>query len=127
MRYLCLLWFDGTRLDTMPKSEKDEVDRQSLDHNRELERGGYLIVAQALQSPAAAVTVRVRNGKASATDGPFIETKEHLGGFVLVEAKDMDEAVRLAAEIPLAKMGIATIEVRPIYVVDYPAAPAEAK
>jgi hypothetical protein len=126
MKYLCLLWFDGTKLDAMPKAEKDDVDRKSLDHDRELERAGHLIMAQALQSPAAAVTVRVRGGKASATDGPFIETKEHLGGFVLVEAKDMDEAVRLAADIPLAKMGLASVEVRPIYIVDYPAAPAKA-
>lgn len=126
MKYLCLLWFDGTRLDTMPNAEKDEVDRRSLDHDRDLERSGHLIMAQALQSPAAAVTIKVRAGKASATDGPFIETKEHLGGFVLIEAKDMDEAVQLAAEIPLAKMGIASVEVRPIYNVDYPAATAEA-
>jgi hypothetical protein len=124
MKYLCLLWFDGTKLDVMPKAEKDEVDRNSLDHDRELKRKGHLIMAQALQSPAAAVTVRVRNGKASTTDGPFIETKEHLGGFILIEAKDMDEAVRLAAEIPLAKIGLASVEVRPIYIVDYPAAPA---
>lgn len=126
MRYLCLLWFDGTRLDTMPKPEKDEVDRRSLDYDRKLERSGHLIMAQALQSPTAAVTVKVRSGKASATDGPFIETKEHLGGFILVEAKDMDEAVQLAAEIPLASMGIASVEVRPIYDFDYPATPVTA-
>jgi hypothetical protein len=110
----------------MPKPQKDEVDRRSLDYDRDLERSGHLIMAQALQSPAAAVTIKVRAGKASATDGPFIETKEHLGGFVLIEAKDMDEAVQLAAGIPLAAMGIASVEIRPIYNVDYPAAAAEA-
>ena len=122
MKYLCLLWFDGSRLDTMSRPEKDELDRTSLDYDRELERTGHLVMAQALQSPGTAITVKVRDGKASATDGPFIETKEHLGGFVLIEAKDMDEAVQMATDIPLAKTGIASVEVRPIYIVDYPAA-----
>jgi hypothetical protein len=121
MKYLCLLWFDGSRLDAMLKSEKDEVDRDSLDYDRKLERSGHLVTAQALQSPTTAVTIKVRGGKVSATDGPFIETKEHLGGFILIEAKDMDEAVRLATDIPLARRGIASVEVRPIYTVEYPA------
>lgn len=113
MRYLCQVWFDGTLLDKMSKPEKEALDRDSLAYDRELERTGHFVAAEALQSPQAAVTVKVRDGKASATDGPFIETKEHLGGFILIEAKDMEEAVRLAAGIPLAKLG--SIEVRPIY------------
>jgi hypothetical protein len=113
MRYLCQVWFDGTKLDRMPKAEKDALDRDSLGYDRELQRNGHFVAAEALQSPNSAVTVKVRKGKVSTTDGPFIETKEHLGGFILIEARDMDEAIRIAAGIPLAKLG--SIEVRPIY------------
>lgn len=66
-----------------------------------------------MQAPESAVLVRVREGRLSTTDGPFVETKEQLGGFILIEARDMNEAIRLAAGIPLARLG--TIEVRPIY------------
>jgi hypothetical protein len=72
-----------------------------------------MIVAQALQSPQSSVTVRVRGGEMSVTDGPFIETKEALGGFILIDAKDLNDAIRVAAGIPLAKLG--AIEVRPIH------------
>jgi hypothetical protein len=72
-----------------------------------------MIVAQALQPPTSAVTVRVRSGETSVTDGPFAETKEAIGGFILIEAKDLNEAIRIAAGIPLAKLG--AIEVRPIH------------
>lgn len=113
MRYLCQVWLDGTKLDAMSIAEKNALDRDSLAYDRELMQAGHFVAAEALQSPRAAVTVMVRAGKVSSTDGPFIETKEHLGGFILIEAKDMNEAVRLAAGIPLAKIG--SIEVRPIY------------
>lgn len=113
MRYLCQVWFDGSLLDRMPKAEKEALDRDSLAYDKALERSGNFIAADALQSPSAAVTVRVRNGKISTTDGPFIETREYLGGFILIEAKDMAEATRIAAGIPLARLG--SIEVRPIY------------
>ena len=113
MKYLCQVWLDGTKLDTMPKAEKRKLDHDSMAYDRELEQKGYFIAAEALQSPNTARTVRVRDGKMSTTDGPFIETKEHLGGFILIKAKDMDEAVRVAAGIPLARLG--SIEVRPIY------------
>jgi hypothetical protein len=116
MKFLCQVWFDGTLVDRMLPAEKAALDRDSLEYDRELERTGHYIHAEALQSTAMARTVKVRNGKTSATDGPFIETKEALGGFILIEAKDMDEAVRLAAGIPLAKLG--SIEVRPIYSFD---------
>jgi hypothetical protein len=113
MKYLCSVWFDGTVLDAMPPAEKATLDRDSFEYNKELERQGHFIAAEALQAPSTAVTVRVRNGKVSATDGPFIETKEHLGGFILIEARDLNDAIRLASGIPLAKLG--SIEVRPIY------------
>ncbi|MFS8044778.1 YciI family protein [Rhizobium sp. BR 314] len=113
MKYLCQVWFDGTALDVMTKEEKHKLDSDSLGYDRDLMASGNMIHAEALQSPRSAVTVRVRNGKAAVTDGPFIETKEYLGGFILIDAKDLNDAIRIAAGIPLAKLG--AIEVRPIY------------
>lgn len=113
MKYLCQVWFDGTVLNTMSKEEKHRLDSDSLGYDRDLMASGNMILAEALQSPSSAVTVRVRNGETSVTDGPFIETKEYLGGFILIEAKDLNDAIRVAAGIPLAKLG--SIEVRPIH------------
>ncbi|OCJ11809.1 dehydrogenase [Rhizobium sp. AC27/96] len=113
MKYLCQVWFDGTTLDTMTKEEKHRLDSDSLGYDRDLMASGNMIQAEALQSPRSAVTVRVRNGETAVTDGPFIETKEYLGGFILIEAKDLNDAIRVAAGIPLAKLG--AIEVRPIH------------
>lgn len=97
----------------MTKEEKHKLDSDSLGYDRDLMQSGNMIHAEALQSPKSAVTVRVRNGETAVTDGPFIETKEYLGGFILIEAKDLNDAIRIAAGIPLAKLG--AIEVRPIY------------
>ena len=113
MKYLCQVWFDGTVLDTMTKEEKHRLDSDSLGYDRDLMASGHMIHAEALQSPNSAVTVRVRNGETAVTDGPFIETKEYLGGFILIDAKDLNDAIRVAAGIPLAKFG--SIEVRPIH------------
>ena len=113
MKYLCQVWFDGTVLDTMTKEEKYRLDSDSLGYDRDLMASGHMIHAEALQSPSSAVTVRVRNGETAVTDGPFIETKEYLGGFILIDAKDLNDAIRVAAGIPLAKLG--SIEVRPIH------------
>jgi hypothetical protein len=113
MKYLCQVWFDGTKLETMPADEKKNFDRDSLAYDQDLVARGHMITAEALQSPSSAVTVKVRNGEIQTTDGPFAETKEYLGGFILIEAKDMNEAIRIAAGIPLARLG--SIEVRPIY------------
>ncbi|TAV88745.1 YciI family protein [Rhizobium leguminosarum] len=113
MKYLCQVWFDGGVLDTMTKEEKTELDTNSLNYDKDLVDSGHMIVAQALQPPKSAVTVRMRNGEMSVTDGPFAETKEALGGFILIEAKDLNEAIRIASGIPLARLG--AIEVRPIH------------
>ncbi|MBA5805953.1 MULTISPECIES: YciI family protein [Rhizobium] len=113
MKYLCQVWFDGAILDAMTKEEKAELDTNSLDYDKDLAESGHMIIAQALQPPKSAVIVRVRNDEMSVTDGPFTETKEALGGFILIEAKDLNEAIRVAAGIPLAKLG--AIEVRPIH------------
>ena len=113
MRYLCLVYFEPHIFDRMTKDEQIRLDRDSLGYDEELRAGGHLVHANALQPVEKAVTVRVRDGKMSSTDGPFAETKEHLGGFILIEASDMEEAKRIAAGIPLARLG--SIEVRPIY------------
>ena len=113
MKYLCQVWFDGTVLDIMTKEEKHRLDSDSLGYDRDLMASGHMIHAEALQSPNSAVTVRVRNGETAVTDGPFIDTKEYLGGFILIDAKDLNDAIRVAAGIPLAKLG--SIEVRPIH------------
>lgn len=113
MKYLCQVWFDGAVLDAMTKEEKAELDANSLNYDKDLAESGHMIVAQALQPPTSAVTVRVRSGESLVTGGPFAETKEALGGFILIDAKDLNDAIRIAAGIPLAKFG--AIEVRPIH------------
>ena len=119
MKYLCLVHFDGAVLEAMSPEEKRILDRDSLAYDQELIARGHFIAAQALQSPASAALVKVRNGQMSVTDGPFAEAKEQMGGFILIEARDMTEAAGLAAGIPLA--GYGTIEVRPIYDIPDPA------
>jgi hypothetical protein len=113
MRYLCQVWFEPSVLERMTNEEKQTLDRDSAAYDRDLEASGHMIHAEALQKPGAAVTVKVRNSEMSITDGPYAETKEQLGGFILIEAKDLNDAIRVAAGIPLARYG--SIEVRPIH------------
>jgi hypothetical protein len=118
MRYICLVYFDPRKLLDMSPEDKAALDRDSGDYDKQLDAAGHLVVAEALKSPREAMTVQVRDGRMSTTDGPFMETKEVLGGFILVQARDLNEAVRIAAGIPLAKLG--SIEVRPIVIWDEP-------
>jgi hypothetical protein len=113
MQYVCLVYCEPVVFDRMSKEEQGTLDRDSLAYDTELKRSGHFIHANALQSTKAAITVRMRDNKMSSTDGPFAETKEHLCGFILIEAADHDDAVRVASAIPLAKYG--SIEVRPVY------------
>lgn len=114
MLYLCLVHFDDKEVfSRLSDAEKRDLDISSLGYDAELAASGNLIRAQALQPPETAVLVRVRDGRISATDGPFLETKEQLGGFILIEARDLNDAIRIASGIPLARHG--TIEVRPVY------------
>ena len=112
-KYLCLVYFELKDLMALSKQQRIDLDRDSLAYDEELEKGGHFIAAQALQSPSKARTVSVRRGKMSVTDGPFAETKEQLGGFILIQARNLKQAVKLGAGIPLARLG--RIEVRPIY------------
>ena len=115
MRYLCAVYVEPKAMEALSPAEGTTLDRDSIAYDEELRRSGHYIVSDALQFASTAKTLRVRGGKLSVMDGPFAETKEQLGGFILVEARDMDEAVELASKIPMAKHG--TIEVRPL--VDY--------
>jgi hypothetical protein len=112
MRYLCLVYADEARLAVMPQGEVDALIDETVANNQELQASGQLILAEALEHVAAAATVRVRNGRLSVTDGPFAETNEQLGGFVFIEARDLNDAIRVAGRIPSARIG--SIEVRPV-------------
>lgn len=110
--YLCLVYHEEGTLDALSESEYDALVAEALAYKEELRRSGHLIAAEALQPVRTATTLRVRNGKLSTTDGPFAETKEQLGGFFLITARDLDDAIQLASKIPPARLG--SIEVRPI-------------
>ena len=113
MNYLCLIYYDEKKLDNMPKTERDALYDEAYAYYDELVRNGHGIAGDPLQPVATARTVRVPKGKASVTDGPYVETKEQLGGYILMHARDLDEAVQLASKIPPARLG--GVEVRPIH------------
>lgn len=112
MKYLCMVFYDEKKLEALSASESQALDDQSLANDDALRKSGHLIAAQALESVHTATTVRIRNGKVSITDGPFAETNEQIGGFILIEAQDLNEAIQLASKIPPIRLG--GIEVRPI-------------
>jgi hypothetical protein len=112
MKFMLVIYNDNTLLDALPAAEADGMMRDCLAHADELRGEGHLIESQMLQGAERAKSVRIRNGRLSATDGPFAEVKEVLGGFNLIEAADMDEAVRIAARFPWARTGC--VEVRPV-------------
>jgi hypothetical protein len=112
MKFLFLIYHDEKTLDTLPDGEMQGLVDSALDYSEKIRQSGHYIVSNALQRARTARTVRVRGGKATTTDGPFAETKEQLGGFFLIEAKDIDEACEVAARFPPARIG--TIEVRPV-------------
>jgi hypothetical protein len=112
MQFMLLIYNDGTLHDGLPDGKADAMMRECLAHADQLREEGRLIESQMLQKKETAKSVRIRQGRLSATDGPFSETKEVLGGFNLIEAADMDEAVRIAAEFPWANTGC--VEVRPV-------------
>ena len=112
MKYLCLVYFEESLLDGLSERENAALTTESLAYNDELASRGQLILAYPLQRASGAQVVRVRRGAMSCTGGPFLETREQLGGFILVEAADLNTAIQIAARIPLARRG--SIEVRPI-------------
>ena len=112
MRYLCLIYHEEKKFQGMTKSELDALMGEYFTFTREIRDSGHYVNGNDLQPVRSATTVRVRDGKASTTDGPFAETKEQLGGYYLIEARDLNEAIQVASRIPSARLG--SIEVRPI-------------
>jgi hypothetical protein len=113
MKYLCLVYHDEeSEVDHMSESEFAAVEQDVREYIGRLRDRGNHIVAAPLQAPDTAATMRLRNGSVTVTDGPFVETKEHLAGFYLIEARDLNDAIRIASKTPSARFG--SIEVRPL-------------
>jgi hypothetical protein len=118
VRYMLLIYLDEQVLD---EAEREQCYQESTQLAHQLEQAGRYLAAAPLHLTATATSVRVRGGKRLVTDGPFAETHEQLGGYFLIEAGDLDEAIAIAAQIPIARRG--TIEVRPV--IDIPGMPPE--
>ena len=116
MKFVLLIYNDTTMVDAMPARQYDARMRDCLAHADELRQDGRLLESQMLEDAPTAKSVRIRGGRQTVVDGPFTETKEVLGGFNLIEASDMDEAVRIAAEFPWAHTGC--VEVRAVRDID---------
>jgi hypothetical protein len=112
MKYLCLAYEEERKLNALSREEWAALREETLAYVDQLRDSGRLVITHALQSTRTAATVRVRDGELLATDGPFAETKETLGGFFLIEARDLADAIQVAAKWPSARIG--SIEVRPI-------------
>ena len=112
MKYLCLIYSDETIWPRLSKAEMEQMMAEYLAFSASIKQSGHHVDNARLQPTHTATSVRIRDGKLSATDGPFAETKEQLGGFYLIEARDLNEAIQIASRIPGARVG--TIEVRPV-------------
>jgi hypothetical protein len=118
MRYLCLIYDEEQKLAAMSKSESDAFMGEYFAFTDGIRKSGHHLAGEALQPVGTATTVRVRNGKLSTTDGPFAETKEQLGGYYLINARDLNDAIQIAAKIPSARLG--SVEVRPVVEFEQP-------
>jgi hypothetical protein len=112
MKYMLLCCHEEKKLDSMSKSESDAVMEETMTYCEALKKSGHLLAVEALEPIQAAISVKVRNGKLAVTDGPFAETKEQLGGFFLISARDLNEAIQVASKFPSVRFG--TMEVRPV-------------
>ena len=121
MKYLCLGYHNEKLWQAMPDSERNSLMDETFAYADHLKANGHIIDDHALQNATAAATLRFEKGrgKVSVTDGPFAETREQLGGFYIIEAKDLNEAISIAARVPPARKG--TVEVRPV--IDLPGIP----
>ena len=113
MKYLCLIYSDEHRIADLPEQESKSFLGEYMAFTDSIRKSGHLVAAERLQPTHTATTIRSRNGKVSTTDGPFAETKEQLGGFYMIDAKDLDDAISVASRIPGTRVG--SIEVRPIW------------
>jgi hypothetical protein len=112
MKYLCLIYGDEDQWERIRKANADELVGEYRAFTKSIQASGHYVGGNPLQHTRTATTVRVRNAKVSTTDGPFAETKEQLGGYVLIEARDLNDAIQVAAKIPGARHGC--VEVRPV-------------
>ena len=112
MKYLCLIYGEEKRLAARSQSESDAFTGEYFAFTDGIRKSGHYLGGEGLQPVQTATTVRVRNGKVSTTDGPFAETKEQLGVFYMMEARDLNDAIQVASRIPSARLG--SIEVRPV-------------
>jgi hypothetical protein len=112
MQYLCLVYQDDKKIVALPDKELDAIVGACTSWIEDLEASGHHVFSAGLQAVSTAITLRERDGRMSSTDGPFAETKEHLGGFTIIAARDLNEAIAIASKLPAAKIG--TVEVRPI-------------
>jgi hypothetical protein len=119
MRYMLLIYDEEARLAKMSKPERGAIHQEYGEFIDDIRKKGAFLAGDPLQPTSTATTVRGKNGKTITTDGPFAETKEQLGGYFIVEAKNLDEAIALAARIPSVRVG-GSIEVRPIMEMDFP-------
>lgn len=118
MKYLCLIYDEEKKIEGMSKSESEAFMGEYFAFTDGIKKSGHYIGGEALQPVQTATTVRIRNGKVSTTDGPFAETKEQLGGYYFINARDLNDAIQVASKIPSARLG--TIEVRPIQEFEQP-------
>jgi hypothetical protein len=118
MRYLCIIYDEEKKIEQMSQKESEAFMGDYFKFTSDIRKSGHYLAGEALQPVATATTVRVRNGKISTTDGPFAETKEQLGGFYMINARDLNEAIQIAAKIPSARIG--TVEIRPVVEFDRP-------
>jgi hypothetical protein len=112
MHYLCLIYEDEKEWQKLPPAESAKIMGEFKSYTDSIKKSGHYVGGNALQPTHTATTVRVRQGKVATTDGPFAETKEQLGGYYLLQARDLNEAIQLASRIPGARLG--SIEVRPV-------------
>jgi hypothetical protein len=113
MKYLCLIYDDEAKMAKMTKQEADRLMADYGSFTNDVQTNGRFVAAERLQPISTASTVRVRDGKISTTDGPYAETREQLGGFYLIEGKDLNDAIQTASRIPSARIG--AVEVRPVW------------
>jgi hypothetical protein len=112
MKYMCLVYYDEKKLEALSTSEYDALVDEVLAYREVLRKSGHYVTSDGLEPVETATTIRIRDGRMSTTDGPFAETKEQLGGFMLIEARDLNDAIRVAAKIPPIRLGC--VEVRPL-------------
>lgn len=112
MKYLCLIYDSEATINRMSGPDREAIHQEYVTYTQDIMNSGHYLGGEALQPVQTATTIRVRNGKTTTTDGPFAETREQLGGFYLIEARDLNDAIQVAARIPSARIG--SVEVRPI-------------